>query len=129
VNGPHPSALPAPPQAPQQYVQQPPPFVLQNPIPHQGVINTQQAMHPTPPQLGQYPNTGTPADHTILLTSEEKVLLQMCSRQYSTPLESSPTTSKTTPITTGPPLMIPLPNTEIPLHIPLIPLRRNVHNP
>jgi hypothetical protein len=31
----------APHQAPQKYAQQPPPTVLQNPIPHQGVINTQ----------------------------------------------------------------------------------------
>jgi hypothetical protein len=46
---PHPLAPPAPQQAPQQYVQQQPPFVLQNPIPHQGVMNTQQEIRPTPP--------------------------------------------------------------------------------
>jgi hypothetical protein len=49
VNGPHPVALPTPQQAPQQYMQQPPLVVLQNPIPHQGVMNTQQDMQPTPP--------------------------------------------------------------------------------
>jgi hypothetical protein len=49
---PHPLAQLAPQQAPQQYVQQPPPAVLKNPIPHQGVINTQQDTQPTPPQLG-----------------------------------------------------------------------------
>jgi hypothetical protein len=103
--------------------------MLQNPIPHKGVINTQQDMQPTPPQLGQYPNTGNPVDRTILLTSEEEVLLQTCSRQYSTPPESAPTTSEATLVTIGPPLMIPRPNTEIPLRIPRILLHRNVHNP
>jgi hypothetical protein len=129
MNGPRPPAPPAPQQAPQQYVQQPPPAVLQNPIPHQGVMNTQQEMHPAPPQMGQYQNPGTPADHTILLTSEEEILLQTCSRQYNTPPESTPTTSEAVPVTTGPPLMIPCPNTETPLRIPRIPLRRNVNNP
>jgi hypothetical protein len=98
------------------------PCVLQNPIPHQGVMNTQQEMHPTPPQMGQYPNQGTPTDRTILLTSEEEVLLQMCSRQYSAPSDPTPTTSEATPVTTGPPLMIPHPNTDTPLCIPRIPL-------
>jgi hypothetical protein len=107
----------------------PPLAVLQNPIPHQGVINTQPDMHPTPPQLGQYPNMGTPVDRTILLTSEEEVLLQTRSCQYSTPPEYSPTTSEAILVTTGPSLIIPLPNTETPLCIPHIPLRRNVHNP
>jgi hypothetical protein len=107
VNGPRPPAPPAPQQAPQQYVQQPPPAVLQNPIPHQGVMNTQQEMHPAPPQMGQYQNPGTPADHTILLTSEEEILLQTHSRQYNAPPESTPTTSEVVPVTTGPPLMIP----------------------
>jgi hypothetical protein len=128
-SGPHPPAPPAPQQAPQQYVQQPPPAVLQNPIPHQGVMNTQQEMHPTPPQMGQYPNQGTPTDRTILLTSEEEVLLQMHSRQYNAPSDPTPTTSEATPVTTGPPLMIPHPNTDTPLCIPRIPLRRNVTNP
>jgi hypothetical protein len=44
VNGPHPPAPPAPQQAPQKYVQKPPPAVRKNPIPHQGVMNTQQDM-------------------------------------------------------------------------------------
>jgi hypothetical protein len=48
-NGLHPPTPPAPPQAPQQYLQQPPPTMFQNPIPHQGVMNTQQEVHPTPP--------------------------------------------------------------------------------
>jgi hypothetical protein len=38
---PHSPTPPTPQQTPQQYVQQPPPTMLQNPIPHQGVINTQ----------------------------------------------------------------------------------------
>jgi hypothetical protein len=70
-NGPHPPTLPTPHQAPQQYVQHPPPTVLQNPIPHQGVRNTQQDMQPTQSQLRQYPNLGNPANRTILLISEE----------------------------------------------------------
>jgi hypothetical protein len=103
-------------------VQQPPPVVLQNPIPHQWVMNTQQEMHPTPPHMGQYPNLGTPTDRTILLASKEEVLLQMCSCQYNAPPDSSPTTLKGALLTTGPHLMIPHPNTETPLHIPRIPL-------
>jgi hypothetical protein len=129
VSGPRPLAPPAPQQAPQQYVQQPPPAVLQNPIPHQGVMNTQQDMQPTLPQIGQYPNLGNPVDRTILLTSEEEVLLQTRSRQYNATPESSPTTSDAPPVITGPPLMIPHPNTDPPLRIPRIPLCRNVHNP
>jgi hypothetical protein len=97
--------------------------MLQNPIPHQGVMNTQQEMHLSPPQMGQYPNLDTPIVHTILLTSEEEVLLQMCSCQYSAPPNSIPTPSEESLDTTGPPLMIPHPNTETPLHIPCIPLR------
>jgi hypothetical protein len=56
-------------------MQQPPPTMLQNPIPHQGVMNTQQNMQPTPPQWGQYLNPNNLVDRTILLTSEEEVLL------------------------------------------------------
>jgi hypothetical protein len=86
-------------------------------------------MQPTPPQLGQYPNTGTFVDRTILLTSEEEVLLQTRSHQYSTHSKSAPTISAAILFTTRPPLIIPRPNTETSLHIPHIPLRRNVHNP
>jgi hypothetical protein len=59
--------------------------VLKIHIPHQGVMNTQQEVHPTPPQMGQYQNPGNLADHNILLTSEEEILLQTRSPQYSTP--------------------------------------------
>jgi hypothetical protein len=120
-------AQPAPPQA-QQYAQQPP-AVLQNPIPHQGVINTQQdAQHP-PPQMGQYHNPNNPAERTILLTSEEEILLQTRNRQYPPTAESTPTSTEANPTPTGPPLVIPRPSAEPPLRIPRIPLRRNVHNP
>jgi hypothetical protein len=121
-NGPRPPVPPTSQQAPQQYVQQPPPVVLQNPIPHQGVMNTQQEMHPAPPQIGQYANPCPPTDHTILLTNEEEVLLQTRIRQYSAPSDPNPTTLEASQVTTGPPLMIPRPNTETPLHIPCIQL-------
>jgi len=111
-----------------QYVQQPPPAALQNLVPHQGVMNTQQEMHPTPPQMGQYQNHGNPKDHNILLTSEEEILLQTHSRQYGTPSEFTPTTSEAAPTTTRQPLIIPHPNIEPPIRIPRIPLRRNVNN-
>jgi hypothetical protein len=68
---PHPPTLPALQQAPQQYGQQPPQTVMKNPIPHQGVMNTQQEILPTPPQLGQYLNPNNLVDRTILVTSEE----------------------------------------------------------
>jgi hypothetical protein len=126
---PHTPAQTAPQQAPQQYVQQPPPAVLQNPIPHQGVINTQQDTQHPPPQVGQYHNPNNPAERTILLTSEEEILLQTRNRQYQTPAESTPISPETNPTPTGPPLVIPRPSAEPPLRIPRIPLRRNVHNP
>jgi hypothetical protein len=79
--------------------------------------------------LGQYLNPNNPADRTILLTSEEEILLQTRNRQYRAPAESPPIPPKTVPAPTGPPLVIPRPNVEPPLCIPCIPLRRNVHNP
>jgi hypothetical protein len=120
-------AQPAPQQAQQQYVQQPPPAVLQNPIPHQGVVNTQQDAQRPPPQAGPYHNPNNPAERTILLTSEEEILLQTQNRQYSA--ESTSTPPETNPTPTTPPLVIPRPTAEPPLRIPRIPLRRNVHNP
>jgi hypothetical protein len=117
----------APQQAPQQYVQQPPPAVLQNPSPHQGVINTQKDAQSPPPQAGQYHNPNNPEEHTILLTSEEEILLQTQNCQYLA--ESTPSTPETNPTLMGPPLVIPRPSAEPPLCIPHIPLCRNVHNP
>jgi hypothetical protein len=49
---------PAPQQAPQHYLQPPPPMIFQNPIPHQGIMNTQQEVHPTPPPMWKYKNPG-----------------------------------------------------------------------
>jgi hypothetical protein len=86
-------------------------------------------MQPTPPQLGQYLNPNNPIDHTILLTSEEEILLQTRNHQYRTPVESPPIPPETTPTPTGPSLVIPRPNAKTPLHIPCIPLRKNVHKP
>jgi hypothetical protein len=68
--------------------------MLQNPIPYQGVMNTQQEMHPAPPLMGEYQNPGNPADHNILLTREEEILLQMHNCQYNVPPKYTPTTSK-----------------------------------
>jgi hypothetical protein len=122
VNALRPLAPLSPQQAPQYYLQQPPPDVLKNPIPHQGVMNTRQEMHPSPPHMGQYQNPGNLVDRNILLTSEEKILLQMCIRQYNRSLESTPTTLEVVPFTTRQHLMIPHPNTKPPLRIPRIPL-------
>jgi hypothetical protein len=110
-------------------VQQPPPAVLQNPIPHQCVINTQQDTQHPPPQVGQYHNPNNPEERTILLTSEEEILLQTRNRQYHTPAEYTPISPETNPALTGPPLVIPRPSAEPPLCIPRIPLHRNVQNP
>jgi hypothetical protein len=113
----------APQQAPQQYVQQPPPTVLQNPIPHQGVINTQHDTQHPPPQMGKYYNPNNPSERTILLTSEEEILLQTRNRHYHTPTESTSISPEKNPTPTGPPLVIPHPSAEPPLRIPCIPLR------
>jgi hypothetical protein len=134
MNAPRPPAPPAPQEAPQRYLQQPPSTVLQNPIQHQGVMNTRQEVHLAPPQMGQYQNPGpthpgNPTDRNILLTSEEEILWQTHGRQYSTPLESIPATLEASLATTGQPLMIPRPNTEPTIRIPCISLRRNVNNP
>jgi hypothetical protein len=79
--------------------------------------------------MGQYHNPNNPAERTILLTSEEEILLQTRNRQYPPTAESTPTSPETNPTPTGPPLVIPRPSAEPPLRIPRIPLRRNVHNP
>jgi hypothetical protein len=93
------------------------------------VINTQQDTQHLPPQVGQYLNPNNPADRTILLTSEEEILLQTRNHQYHAPVESPPIPPETNPTLVGPQLVIPRPTSEPPLRIPRIPLRRNVHNP
>jgi hypothetical protein len=123
INAPHPPTPPVPQQAPQQYFQQPLLVVLQNPITHQGVMNTQQEIHPVPPQMGQYQKPGNPTDRNILLTSKEEFFLQKHSHQYNAPLESTPTTLEASPATVGQPLMSPCPNPDPPIHIPHIPLK------
>jgi hypothetical protein len=105
---------------------------LQNPIPYQGVRNTQQLINPTPPQMRKYPNLGTTqpkylVHRSVLLTSEE-IILQTRNCQYGMPAESTPTISETLPATTGQPLMIPHPNAEPIPCIPHMPLRQNVNN-
>jgi hypothetical protein len=79
--------------------------------------------------VGQYHNPNNPVERTILLTSEEEILLQTCNRQYLAIAKSTPTSPKTNPTPMGPPLVIPHPSAEPPLRIPRIPLHRNVHNP
>ena len=79
--------------------------------------------------MGQYLNPTNPGDRTILLTSEEEILLQTRNRQYHLPTKSPPITSETNPTPAGPQLVIPRPSAEPPLRIPRIPLHRNVHNP
>jgi hypothetical protein len=108
--------------------------VLQNTIPHQYVMNTQQEINSAPQQMGQYPNLGPNqprnlVDRNILLTTEEEILLQNHSRQYGVPLEYTPATFGTTHDTFKKPLMIPCPNTDPNPPIPCVPLRWNVHNP
>jgi hypothetical protein len=79
--------------------------------------------------VGQYHNPNNPAEQTILLTSEEEILLQTRNSQYPPLAESTPTSPETNPTPTGPPLLIPCPSAEPPLRIPRLPLRWNVHNP
>ena len=71
---------PSSPPAPQHYLQPPPPNILKKPIPHQGVMNTQQEINPTTPQMGQYQNLGPNqpknlVDCIILHTSKGEVLM------------------------------------------------------
>jgi hypothetical protein len=79
--------------------------------------------------VGQYLHPNNPTNHTILLTSEEEILLQTHNRQYHAPIESPPIPLETNPTPTRPSSVIPHPSTEPPLRIPRIPLCRNIHNP
>jgi hypothetical protein len=79
--------------------------------------------------VGQYLNPNNLVDRTIILTSEEEILLQTRNHQYHAPTESPPIPLETSPTPMGPPLVIPHPSAQPPLRIPHIPLRRNVHNP
>jgi hypothetical protein len=122
-----PPAPPSPQPTPQHYLKIPPPTILQNSIPHQVVMNTQQQIKSTPPQMGQYQNPGPNqprnlVDCNILHTNKEEIFLQTRGCQYGMPLDSTPTTLETTLATTGQTLMIPCPNTEPNPHIPRIPL-------
>jgi hypothetical protein len=90
-----PPTPPTPQQAPQHYLQPPPPVILQNPIPHQGVMNTQQEIKSNPPQMGQYQNLGPNqpenlADRNILHTSEEEIILQTHNHPYDIDLLNLP---------------------------------------
>jgi hypothetical protein len=96
--------------------------VLKKPISHQGVMNTQEDLHPSPPQMGQYQNASKLEDQNILLTSEEEILLKTCGHQYNAPPASTPTTSEASPYTVRQPLMIMHRNKEPPIHIPHISL-------
>jgi hypothetical protein len=100
MNVPRPPAPPAPQQAPQQYLQQPPPTVLQNPIPHQGVMNTQQEMHPAPPQMGQYQNPGNQRIAISSSLAKKKFFYKCAVVNTMHPPESTPTTSEAAPATT-----------------------------
>jgi hypothetical protein len=80
-------------------------------------MNTQQEVHPTPPQMGHYQNPGrnqpgNPANRNILLTSEEDIFLQTRGLQYGVPRESTPVALEVTLATARQPLMIPRHNTK-----------------
>jgi hypothetical protein len=84
--------------------------------------------------MGQYQNLGPNqprnlADHNILITSKEEILLQTRNHLYGLPPDSTPTTSEATLVIVGQPLMIPCPNTEPNPRIPRMTLQPNVHNP
>jgi hypothetical protein len=134
TNTQRPPTLLAPLQAPQHYLQPPPLAMLKNHIPHQGVMNTEKVINSSKPQMGQYPNLGpnqpkNMANHNILLTNKEEILMKNSGHQYGFPPEYIPTTSGKTLNTTRQPLMIPCPNNEPNPRIPCLPLRQNVHNP
>jgi hypothetical protein len=125
---------PAPQWALQHYLQPTPLVVLKKPIPHQGVMNTQQEINSTPPQIGKYQKLGPTqpgnlVNLNILLTSEEDIILQTRNHQYNLLHESSPTKLEASSDASRQPFMIPLPNTEPNPHIPHMPLWWNVHNP
>jgi hypothetical protein len=123
-----PTTSPAHQQAPHHYLKEPPLTILENPIPHQGVMNTQPEISSTPPQMGKYQNLGpnqprNPSNHNIVHTKEEEIILQTHDRQYNVPLDSTTTTSKAAPPISKKPLMISHPNTEPSPRIPHMLLR------
>jgi hypothetical protein len=123
-----------PPQVTPTYIPPPPLKVLKNPIPPQGVINTQIDLAQCPHAQGQFPplnlsHSRNTTDHSILLTIEEEIFLQTVSLQYNTPPDPLPTSLVAPHPRTEKPFMIPCPNTESITHMPHKLLRRNVHNP
>jgi hypothetical protein len=134
MNTQHPPEPPSPQGAPQHYFQPKPLEILQKPIPHQGVMNTQQYINSTPPQIGKYQKPGPTqpgnlVDLNILLTNEEDIILQTHDHQYNLLHESSLMKLEASLDTSGQPFMIPLPNIEPNSRIPRVPLQWNVHNP
>ena len=65
---------------------------MQDPFPHQGVVNTQQQTPHTHPSRGNPHNN---PNHDIFMIGED-ILLQTHNQNYEAPSEPSPSTSTTT---------------------------------
>ena len=97
----------APTQAqPNQAPQGPPPMVLQNPLPVQGLVESAPLPEPNPNAPGACPMAETGVHQLLALTTEE-VNLQTRRTQYGTNTEPADTSTTSTSKTTNAPLQLP----------------------
>ena len=86
--------------------QGPPPMVLQNPLPVQGLVVTTPPPQPNPNALGA-PPMGEIGFHHLLAMTTEEVNLQTRGNQYGTNIEPADTSTTSTYKITNAPLQLP----------------------
>ena len=123
----------APPNSPQP---QQPPLVLQNPLPTQGVVNTEPLAPPqtnAPTQQITYAAPDQPmfdsGTHHLLMMSSDEVNLQTRRNQYGSTPEVPPANKSTNTHPTDQALCIPPPPLDGAPKAPRFPLRRINNNP
>ena len=98
------------------------PMVLQNPLPHQGMVETQPLSPPTPVSLAAAPPAEAGVHHLIMLLSE--VNLQTQHNQYGSVIETVDPLVLFTSNTSDMTLHLPRPPTDGAIRVPWFPIRR-----